>query len=96
MPPPKGSSQLASDDGSSQSKNLTPPTRKKSTSETPSSGGQDREYVPLRSHEASAFGEGHVPAVGPAADEIPVHESLSSLSQVTPRNVEQLDLWMDR
>jgi Type IV secretory system Conjugative DNA transfer len=96
IPPPKGSSQIASDDGSPRSKNLTPPTRKKPTSETPSSGGQDREYLPLRSHEALSFGEGNMPAVGPAADEIPVHEPLSSLSQVTPRNVEQLDLWMDR
>jgi type IV secretion system protein VirD4 len=96
MPPPKGSSQIASDEGSPNSKNLTPPARKKTTSETPSSGGQDREYVLPRSHEVSLFGEGHVPAVGPAADEIPVHEPLSSLSQVTPRNVEQLDLWMDR
>ena len=96
MSPPKGSSQIASDDGSPQSKNLTPPTRKKPSSEAPSSGGQDREYVPLRSHEAPSFREGHIAAVGPAADEIPVHEPLSSLSQVTPRNVEQLDLWMDR
>jgi type IV secretion system protein VirD4 len=96
MPPPKGTSPIATDDGNTESKNLTPPAPKKPTSETPSSGGQDREYVPLRSYEAPSFGEGHMPAVGPAADEIPVHEPLSSLSQVTPRNVEQLDLWMDR
>jgi hypothetical protein len=96
MPPPKGSLPIVGDEGCAQSKNLTPPTRKKTTSETPSSGGQDREYVPPGFHEAPSFGEGQMPAVGSAVDEIPVHEPLSSLSQVTPRNVEQLDLWMDR
>jgi hypothetical protein len=96
MPPPKGSSQVASDSGTMQPRTAAPPASKKPSAETPASGGQDREYAPRPVTEAPSLVEEHTGAVELAADEIPAHQPFSSLSQVTPRNVEQLDLWMDR
>jgi hypothetical protein len=96
MPPPKGSSQIASDSGTLESKTAAPPARKQPSAETPANGGQDRGYTPQPFPEVPSQVEEHTGAVELAADEIPVHQPFSSLSQVTPRNVEQLDLWMDR
>jgi type IV secretion system protein VirD4 len=96
VPPPKGSSQVGSDSGTTQPKTTAPPARKQPRGETPANGGQDREYAPHPIREAPSLIEPHTSAVELAADEIPVHQPFSSLSLVTPRNVEQLDLWMDR
>jgi len=96
VPPPKGSSQVASNSGTMQPKTVAPSASKKPSAETPASGGQDREYAPRPVPDAPSLVEAHTGAIEVAADEMPVHQPLSSLSQVTPRNVEQLDLWMDR
>ncbi len=96
MPPPKGLSQIGSAGAPTQLKSTTPPARKKASTETSSSGGQDRGHVPESVSETPSLSAQHLPGDSLALDEIPVHQPISSLSPVTPRNVEQLDLWMDR
>jgi hypothetical protein len=96
MPSPKGSTQTASGAATQVTRMAAPAAYKKTPANTSSSGGQERGYVPKPFSETPSLIAQQVPAENLAADEIPVHQPLSSLSPVTPRNVEQLGLWMDR
>jgi hypothetical protein len=92
MPPPKSLPETASGAATQLTRAAA---YKKTPANTSSSGGQERGYAPEPFSETPALIAEHAPG-DLAADEIPVHQPLSSLSPVTPRNVEQLDLWLDR
>jgi type IV secretion system protein VirD4 len=95
MPPPKELPKVTSAPASAQVKSPTPPRRKKSAGAA-CDGGQQQAYEPdasvsdMPSLLADQLSHDFV-----SEDDIPVHQS-PSLSHVTPRTVEQLDLWMDR
>jgi type IV secretion system protein VirD4 len=96
MLPPKGSPQTASGAATQLTRMAAPAAYKKTPANTSSSGGQERGYAPEPFSETPSLIAEHAPADDLAADEIPVHQPLSSLSPVTPHTVEQLDLWLDR
>lgn len=95
MPPPKEPPQVTTALAPAQVKPPQPP-RQKNPAAGASDGGQQQTYEPdasashMPSLLADQLSHDYVPA-----DEVSFEEP-HSLSQVTPRNVEQLDLWMGR
>ena len=95
MPPPKEPPQVTTAPAAAQVKPPQPARRNKPAAAA-SDGGQQQTYEPdasashMPSLLADQLSHDYVPA-----DEVSFEEP-HSLSQVTPRNVEQLDLWMGR